>query len=245
MTPDRMGHPSCTRSSRMRRAYSLIPATIISSSPSITTPGKRRRYARMRFRADNCGPPGKRDAPRSRSMWWPRRNAPVTGLAWKTSRASASGYGLQSPNGPPTPAGRSRSRGSSSRTRPAGRGCRWCTSIRRTPPAPAPNAATSTKRTGSLRPVSRAGTADSLITLTGTAPATSAPARKSCGDAGRSQPPQTRPRQPGAGQDASAAPQPVAPAVQARDFSPGSLTLLQSALPEGWRNAGATAPIGA
>ncbi|WP_405597321.1 MULTISPECIES: hypothetical protein [unclassified Streptomyces] len=38
------------------------------------------------------------------------------------------------------------------------------------------------------------------------------------GDAGRSQPPQTHPRTPGVGQDANAAPQPVAPVVQARDF---------------------------
>ncbi len=139
-------------------------------------------------------------------------------------RASVSGYGFASPNGPPTPAGASLSWARSSRTRPRRQGCRWCTSIRHTPPAPAPNAATSTRRTGHPRRGSRAGPADSLIMQTATAPATFALARKSCGDAARSQPPQTHPRHPGAGQDASAAPQPVAPAVQARRFNDGSLT---------------------
>jgi hypothetical protein len=93
------------------------------------------------------------------------------------------------------------------------------TSIRRTPPVPAPSAATSTGRTGSPRPGSRAGPADSLITRTGTAPATSAPARGSCGDAGPSQRPQPHLRSRPEGQDANAAPQPVAPVVQARRFS--------------------------
>jgi len=55
---------------------------------------------------------------------------------------------------------------------------------------PAPNAATSTRRTASHKPGSRAGTADSLITRTGTAPATSAPERGSCGGPG----PRPRPR---------------------------------------------------
>ncbi|EFL27337.1 transposase [Streptomyces himastatinicus ATCC 53653] len=126
--------------------------------------------------------------------------------------------------GPPTPAGPSPNWGSSSRTRPAEQGCRWCTSIRRTPPAPAPSAATSTRRTGSPRPGSRAGAADSLITQTGTAPATFAQERGHCGDAGRSQPPQPHSPHRKVGQDANAAPQPVAPVVQARDLSPEWLT---------------------
>ncbi|MDQ1067729.1 hypothetical protein QFZ32_003169 [Streptomyces canus] len=54
---------------------------------------------------------------------------------------------LGSGGGPPTPPGRSPSWGRSSRTR-QGRGCRWCTSIRRTPRGPAPSADTSTGRTG-------------------------------------------------------------------------------------------------
>lgn len=92
--------------------------------------------------------------------------------------------GRGSPNGPWCTAGPSPSSASSSRTRPAGRACRWRTSIRRTPPAPAPGAATSTRRTGSRRPASLAGPADSLITQTTTAPATSAHARWRCGEAG-------------------------------------------------------------
>ncbi|MDQ1068258.1 putative transposase [Streptomyces canus] len=130
---------------------------------------------------------------------------------------------LGSGGGPPTPAGPSPSSAVSSRTRPARPGCRWCTSIRRTPPAPAPNAATLTKRTGSRRPGSRAGAADSLITQTGTAPATSAPERGSCGDAGLSQrPPPHHPSTcAGVGLDANAASPPVMPVVQARRFSDG------------------------
>ncbi|GAA3953790.1 hypothetical protein GCM10022384_04100 [Streptomyces marokkonensis] len=89
------------------------------------------------------------------------------------------------------------------------------------PPAPEPNAATPTGRTGSPRPGSYAGPADSLITRTGTAPATSARERGSCGDAGRSQPPQTHFPDRDVGQDANAAPRPVVPVLQARDFGPG------------------------
>lgn len=148
---------------------------------------------------------------RSRSMWWPRQNAPVAESPWKTSRASVSGYGFASPNGAPTPAGPSPSCGSSSRTRPAGQGCRWCKSIRR--------AATSTRHPGS-----RAGTADSLITQTGTAPATSARERGSCGDAGPRQRPPPQPRDSGAVLDANAASPPVMSVVQTQDFGPGSLT---------------------
>ncbi|MGA5136029.1 IS200/IS605 family accessory protein TnpB-related protein [Streptomyces azureus] len=58
---------------------------------------------------------------------------------------------------------------------------------------PAPSAATSAQRTGSPRSGSRAGPAASLRTRTGTAPATSAPVRGSCGDAGCGQPPQPHP----------------------------------------------------
>src|SRR5689334_18549733 len=66
------------------------------------------------------------------------------------------------------------------------------------------------KRTGPPRPGLRAGTADSLITQTGTAPATSAPVRGSCGDAGPRQRPLPRPgRSPGAGLDADAVSPPV------------------------------------
>ena len=43
------------------------------------------------------------------------------------------------------------------------------------------------------------------------------------GDAGRSQPPQTHLPDRAVGQDANAAPPPVAPVLQARDFSPGSV----------------------
>ena len=78
------------------------------------------------------------------------------------------------------------------------------------------DAATSTRRTGWVKPGSRAGPADSLITRTGTAPATSAPARDSCGDAGPRQRPPPHHRVSGMGLDANAAPQPVAPVAQAR-----------------------------
>jgi IS605 OrfB family transposase len=77
------------------------------------------------------------------------------------------------------------------------------------------------KRTGPPRPGSRAGTADSLIMQTGTAPATSAPARGSCGDAWPRQRPPPHPEHLGAGLDANAASPPVIPVVQARRFSAG------------------------
>lgn len=143
-----------------------------------------------------------------------------------------SGYGFASPNGPLTAAGRSPSSGSSSRTRPARRGCRWCMSIRRIPPALAPSAGTSTRRTGSRRPGSRAGAADSLITQTATAPATSAPARGSCGDAGPRQRPPPHPRNIGTGLDANDASPPVMPTVQARDSSPGVVDVAPVPVPD-------------
>ncbi|GGP67948.1 hypothetical protein GCM10010278_51900 [Streptomyces melanogenes] len=120
---------------------------------------------------------------------------------------------------------RTRSRDRELRTklqrRPSGRGCRWCTSIRRTPRAPAPSAATSTGRTGYPKRGSHAGTAGSLITQTGMAPATSGPAPGSCGDAGPSQRPLPHYRANGTGLDASSAPQPVMLVVQARRRSDG------------------------
>jgi transposase len=123
--------------------------------------------------------------------------------------------------GPPTPPGPSPSWERSSRTRPARPGCLWCTSIRRTPRAPAPSAGTSTRRTGSRRPGSHAGTADSLITRTGTAPATFGPAPGSCGDAGPRQRPLPHPEHLGVGLDANDTSPPVMPVVQARRFSDG------------------------
>lgn len=111
------------------------------------------------------------------------------------------------------------------------RGWRWCTSIRRTPPAPAPSAGTSTGRTGFPRPGSRAGTADSLITRTGTAPATSVPEHGSCGDAGPSQRPLLHPGSTRMGLDANAVSPPVMPVVQARRFSDGWLAFASGCCP--------------
>jgi putative transposase len=74
------------------------------------------------------------------------------GIAWKTSRASAAGYGSAGPSGPRCTRGRSTSSARSSPTRPGRPGWRSSTWTRRTPPRRARTAGTSARPTGPTRP---------------------------------------------------------------------------------------------
>ena len=190
-------------------------------TPSPPSGGRRRRGARK--------PGGTRTSTtRSRSGSWRRLNAPVAGSPWKTLTGIRERVRLAAK---PQRSHDSHSLGLRPARRvhrvqgEAGPGCRWCTSIRRTPRQECSECHHIDKAN---RP-SQAWFACRVCGFVDHADRNGVPQhpRQSVGvvaTRGAVNGPRPTPGHRGVGQDANAAPQPVTPVVQARGFSPGSLT---------------------